>query len=920
MLNLRSIRGYLDDIRNAKENNTLAIFVGAGITRRSERDGVKVPLWSDLINDLKAELDDCVEEDFLKIAELYYLKHGNKHYVSKIRNSIPSNIRPSNIHKLILGLNPQVIITTNWDNLFEQAIEENGYFYDVIACDKDLGASFLPKKLIKMHGDFSHHNFVFKESDYINYRDNFPLIENYVKSILSSSTVLFLGYSFNDYNLKQILAWINRRTTSTPNLYIVQTSDNRWEGKYLESHKLIPITVPNDGLCEFLNEIYNRTDYDDVTPEIYVFSKLSHLELFHSIYYKDIETALGNKFIVNIYGNISLLRFVRPLETHDSDPNETILYEKFIKEVERLDIAGEKSVNGKVFRRIYAILSKANINGINYRTDGSRIGYFKIPAECISDNRWIKAYLDFNFFEPKALNDKSGPLKSAIIAYNLRDYKSAHAIIKNAIGSFLKEKDFFWAFISMVNNNNLNILIKYGIIDENVQIEEYNLKDKVSNLSQEWRKKIEPIYNLANFSLYYKIIEMGLNVFLNKEAAVKFIKKGGSHWENNPESYRLWHKSLLNFVIGNFLLVENYREFISSIELFLKTTIIRSETMKTIRLNKYEIFSAIKYFDNKKVSSLFEGCFVKEGSSDYIKLKLEDGVDKNWLNKIFSTLCRTYTDISSFEGKRVIERYFQNTLFFASLIELNDDDISAIHGSIINTIKNNNVTLAIINSIASFITNQYSLYNKIYPDEMMIEILTIFLKKFSIGNFNGHEALALENNNFYVIFNLLQNGKLKRFEDAKLIKSAIEKFNSLDNNDSDIKSRLIIYLFFPLYSISSKGIKDILKEAIEAYEAKNKYYQIRINLDSIILFNILEGQEGMDLGFKEEEIINLIEDTRALMKSEKCSLLFDIGYSFMQLNSLIKHRKIKSKISKKIKMLISEIKRISKEMKFPSQI
>jgi len=920
MLNLRSIRGYLDDIRKAKENNTLAIFVGAGITRRAERDGVKIPLWSDLINDLKEELDDCVEEDFLKIAELYYLKHGNKNYVSKIKNSIPPKIQPSDIHKLILELNPQVIITTNWDNLFEQAIEENGYFYDVIACDKDLGVSFLPKKLIKMHGDFSHHNFVFKESDYISYRENFPLIENYVKSILSSSTVLFLGYSFHDYNLKQILAWINRRTTSTPNLYIIQDKDNKWERRYIETHNLIPITVPNDDLCKFLNEICNRTDYEDVTPERYVLSKLSHLELFHSIYYKDIEAAFDNKFIVEIYNNISLLRFIRPSEKHDSNLRETSMYENFIKEIERLDIADKKSTNNDIFKKIYTIFSKANIDGIYYRRKEDKISYFGIPSECISENRWIKTYLDFDFLESRTINDKLEPLKSAIIAYNRQDYRTAYSIIKKAIDSFLKEKDFFLAFISMVNNNNLNILIKYGVRDENVQLEEHNIKDKISNLSQEWRKKIEPIYNLANFSLYYKIIESILHVYINKEAAVKIIKKGGAHWENNPESYRFWHKSLLNFVIGNFLLVENYREFISSIELFLKTTIIRSETTRTISLNKYEIFSAIKYFDSKKVSSLFEDCFIKKDSSDYIKLQLEDDVDKSWLKRILSTLYRTYTDISSSDGKQIIERYFQNTLFFTSLIELNDDDISDIHGSIINTIKNNNVTLAIINSIVSFIANQYNLHNKIYPDVMMIEILTIFLKKFSIGNFNKHESLALENNDFYVIFNLLQNDNLKKIEDDKLIKAVIEKFNSIDDNEFDSKSRLIIYLFFPLYSISSKKIKNILKGTIEAYEAKNKYYKIRLKLDSIILFNILEGQECMNLKDNETEINNLIKDTRSLMKSEKCSLLFDIGYSFMQLDFIIKHKKIKSKISEEIKMLISDIKMVSKEMKFPSQI
>ena len=99
MIDLKSIRGYLDDLKKARDNNTLAIFVGAGITKTSETVNAKIPLWADLINDLKRELDDCEESDFLKIAELYYLKHKNKRYNYKIKSAIPPNLKPSNVHK-----------------------------------------------------------------------------------------------------------------------------------------------------------------------------------------------------------------------------------------------------------------------------------------------------------------------------------------------------------------------------------------------------------------------------------------------------------------------------------------------------------------------------------------------------------------------------------------------------------------------------------------------------------------------------------------------------------------------------------------------------------------------------------------------------------------------------------------------------
>ena len=56
-----------------------------------------------------------------------------------------------------------------------------------------------------MHGDFKNKNIVLKESDYLSYSDNFACIENMIKTMFLTNTVVFIGYSLNDYNVKLIL-------------------------------------------------------------------------------------------------------------------------------------------------------------------------------------------------------------------------------------------------------------------------------------------------------------------------------------------------------------------------------------------------------------------------------------------------------------------------------------------------------------------------------------------------------------------------------------------------------------------------------------------------------------------------------------------------------------------------------------------
>ncbi|KAB7705480.1 hypothetical protein GBN32_16120 [Plesiomonas shigelloides] len=227
---------HLKNIRSANNDSRLAIFVGAGISKNSETKGVNIPTWNELVSDLKKDLELKDEHDLLKIAQLYYLEFKEHSYFKKLKDYFPDNIRPSSIHKQIFELSPQVVITTNWDEILERTVEENGYIYDIIRCDEDLVKSTLPKKIIKMHGDFKNHNIVFKEDDYLNYAFNFPLIENYIKSILSTHTVLFLGYSYNDINLKQIMKWLQNHSKVQPPRYLAVFNHNPTQNKYLENH------------------------------------------------------------------------------------------------------------------------------------------------------------------------------------------------------------------------------------------------------------------------------------------------------------------------------------------------------------------------------------------------------------------------------------------------------------------------------------------------------------------------------------------------------------------------------------------------------------------------------------------------------------------------------------------------------------
>lgn len=188
-------------IKEASKQGRLVVFVGAGVSNNSG-----VPTWSTLIDAMKQECNLVNEKDDLKIAQLYKDARGEKEYMDKVKNVLKYNkVIPNIIHKDILTLTPCHIITTNYDNLLEQEIENEFKQYAIIKEDRDLPNMLYSNSVTKMHGDFDANIIVLTESDYHNYAKNFPLIRSFVISLFASKLVVFVGFSFADLNLKIIL-------------------------------------------------------------------------------------------------------------------------------------------------------------------------------------------------------------------------------------------------------------------------------------------------------------------------------------------------------------------------------------------------------------------------------------------------------------------------------------------------------------------------------------------------------------------------------------------------------------------------------------------------------------------------------------------------------------------------------------------
>ncbi|MBC1500679.1 hypothetical protein HB943_08685 [Listeria weihenstephanensis] len=203
----------LDYINDAKKNNKLIIFVGAGVSMNSG-----LPSWKGLIQEFANDLGykGNIDADILKIPQFYFDSPKYKsQYYSKIEKEIKKKAISNSIHAMIYKLAPKHIITTNYDQLIEntESIEVLTNKYRVVSEDKDFLNAKTDNLIIKMHGDIDNmDSIVLKEDDYLNFSQNKILIETYIKSLMVNHTFIFVGYSIADYNFKQIINWVDSMT------------------------------------------------------------------------------------------------------------------------------------------------------------------------------------------------------------------------------------------------------------------------------------------------------------------------------------------------------------------------------------------------------------------------------------------------------------------------------------------------------------------------------------------------------------------------------------------------------------------------------------------------------------------------------------------------------------------------------------
>jgi hypothetical protein len=201
-------------------------FLGAGFSA-----ALKLPEWDKLLSSVAGEIEGCMPYDEVKkccngdplqIAEYYLILCD--HSIGPIRHAISRSLQStsspleSGAHVELINLGAPHIYTTNYDELIEGAYRQLEQPVEVVALPKHVAtASGNRTQVVKYHGDLRHEStLVLTESSYYARLDFESPMDLKFRSDLLGKSVLFIGYSFRDINIRIIWFKLMRMMKDIP--------------------------------------------------------------------------------------------------------------------------------------------------------------------------------------------------------------------------------------------------------------------------------------------------------------------------------------------------------------------------------------------------------------------------------------------------------------------------------------------------------------------------------------------------------------------------------------------------------------------------------------------------------------------------------------------------------------------------------
>jgi len=191
-------------------------IIGAGFSRNADSpQGAAPPLWNELGDILSEDLQDYKPNNVIDALSAYERQYSRRALVEALSKALLIGVAiPGNVHRTFCEIPFDLVVTTNIDFLLELGYAVARRYCRPILNEDELGVDAVSPRvdLLKLHGDLHNsERLIVTEEDYDSFLTRYPLMATYIGNLLISKTALFIGYSLEDNDFRQIWQVIKDR-------------------------------------------------------------------------------------------------------------------------------------------------------------------------------------------------------------------------------------------------------------------------------------------------------------------------------------------------------------------------------------------------------------------------------------------------------------------------------------------------------------------------------------------------------------------------------------------------------------------------------------------------------------------------------------------------------------------------------------
>lgn len=247
---------YLDQfpkpLKECIVQNRCLPIIGSGFSLNAEiPEGKSMLAWKALGMAFADEMPGYDYSNTIDSISAYEHAYSRPLMAEKMKDLLlTGQIKPASTHEAFCRLQFDIVCTTNFDHLLEDGYRKISKPCRPIISESQLSVAPMKDELtlLKFHGDIDHPDkMVATEEDYDKFIDRNPMLATYLSNLLITRTPLFIGYSLDDDDFRQIWQVIKSRLGKmTRQGYVINVNCSDTERSRYERRGVKVVNIDGD--------------------------------------------------------------------------------------------------------------------------------------------------------------------------------------------------------------------------------------------------------------------------------------------------------------------------------------------------------------------------------------------------------------------------------------------------------------------------------------------------------------------------------------------------------------------------------------------------------------------------------------------------------------------------------------------------